>query len=380
MKPKRGSSTVEIPVSFGVTGGRRAEASGVWLWLSLIGFFWFIISVFAIVAGEGVWKLFVPVFMGILSFYTIRFIIMREAYYKKKRKELIENEYQFGHSIFWDVMDISERYPYVATYRSGMKAIFVSLAKDVVVGKGDDYAYDHHEAIADAYQQMQKRGISAIHVDYMDTVGKDQRLGSLFSLAEGTKNDDLRKVMMHIFDNIEFKMNKAYASYDTYAFFSTGREDIFWEELQIVLAEFRKANYIRASVLNRDEIGHLAQSLMNIDEFSVNKAVDSLMKEMHKTQYIRPIWVERNGERTILNKTREEMTESNRVRKSEKGLKRKKLFNFKRKGEVEPELNLFGTDSPSEEEDSVIDFFDDEATSSVTEKPVKRIKRKKTKL
>lgn len=343
MKPVKGSDIIQIPITFDVGGAGRASATARPLWIWLVFILWAMFSIIVFIVADGYKKFIYPAMAFFFLSYVVRFLILREKYFRKKRKELIEHDYMFKHSIFWDIYDISPRYPHIVYFGSGLKGIFVALDKDVIVGKEDDYSYYHHEAIAEAYHQMEKRGIECIHIDYMDVIGKDTRMEHLFRQAEKIENPDLKRVMIHIYDHIESTMNKSFASYDVYCFYSVAREDLFWDDLQVVLDCFLQANYIRARVLNRDEISVLVKSIMNIDEFSVNKAIDNLFKEMNKVEYIRPIWTEKDGKRTIINKTLEEIEEAKRVYQSERKLKKKsrrKGF-FKKKNQVEADIDLF---------------------------------------
>jgi hypothetical protein len=340
MKPKKGSDIIQIPITFDSRGGGRAAMAAKPLWVFLIVVFWVLSSIIAIIVSTGAGAYLYPLISFFVLSYIVRFVIIRERYFREKRKELIENDYMFQHNVFWNIYEISNRYPYIVQYANGLKGIFVALDKDVIVGKDDEYDFFHHEAIANAYQQMEKRGIECMHIDFMDTVGKDSRLASLFNQAERIENPDLRRVMLRKYDHIEYTMNRAYASYDVYCFYFTGRDDMFWDELQVVLEYFRQANYIRSRVLDRDAISILTKSMMNIEDFSVNRACDNLFKEMHQVEYIRTLWVEKDGEREVRNKSLEEIEEVRRVSKAEKDIKRKKKGFFGRK-KVEEDIDLF---------------------------------------
>ncbi len=339
MKPERNSDIIQTPLTFDVKGGGRIESEKVsYLWLFLIILFWVFSSIFIGVAAEGFLVFIYPFVSFFLLSYIVRFILFREIYFKNKRKELIENEYLYNHDIFWNIYDIDNNYPYICSFKNGKKGVFVAFDKDVIVGKDSDYDYNHYEAISNAYQFMLKRGIEAIHIDYMDVVGKDDRLEGLFERANRTKNNDLKKLVIRMYDYIEFTMNRTYASYDVYCFYSSYRSDLFWDDLQSVLEQFKQANYIRTRVLNKDDIGLLVKSLINIEEFSVNKAIDSVFKKKLKTNYINPIWVEKDGNKTILNKTFEELENESRIKLAEKKVKKKSIFSRSNKNE---DINLF---------------------------------------
>lgn len=348
MRPRKNAMSVQIPFTFDGGYKNNSLSNDKFILAAGILLVWFITAIVSIVTAQGINKLLYPVLSFVIVSFFIRFFILRESYYKKKREELVENNYLYDYNIFWDIFEVTSSYPHICRYSNGMKAIFVQFDKDVVVGQDDDNDFYHYEAISDAYMQMSKRGINCVHIDYMDTVGKDDRMDSLFDMANETENSDLRKVLIRVFENVMDTMERSYASYDVYCFMYNGKEEIFWDELKIVIESFNQANYIRHRILGKDEISELVKSVMNLDRFSVNRASEKLFEEVGGTSYIRPIWVERGYERQILNKTREEIEEERNVKEVEKEmkseLKRKKRdrkAKLREKIEGDEEINLF---------------------------------------
>ena len=358
LRPKKGSDVVQIPVTLDRNNKARITTEGKKMWLVLFLLLWVFTSILVIVGKGGTATILYPIASFLFLLYIFRFIIMKEKYFKAKREELIENNYRFDFTTFWGIYDISEHYPYIVQFADGRKGIFVSFDKDVIVGKQDYDDFYHHEAIGDAYQQMIKRNIECMHIDYMDTVGKDDRLTGLFESANNAENPDLRRVLTRIYDNIEYNMNKSYACYDVYCFYFRGREDIFWDELQVVLQKFLEANYVRHRVLNKEELTELVESIINVNDFSVNKATEGLFKEMNATDYLNVIWTELDGKRTIHNKTREEKAEAKRVSQAESKLlkiKRKKDKLDKKNKKKQNKRGLFKKQS-----EPVINYIEDE--------------------
>lgn len=344
MKPRVGDDIVQIPVTFDTKGMGRLLTSGRVLWVFLIFIFWIFTSIVALTTASTLWKIMYPILSFVVLSTLARYLVLREKYFMSKRQELIDNDFKFDYSIFWNIYAFNDLYPYFVQFNNGLKGIFIMFDKDVIVGRPPNNDYAHHEAIANAYQQMSKRGIECVHIDYMDTVGKDTRMEGLFQNATNTENQDLRNVLTRIYDHIEFTMNRDFASYDVYCFYFAGREELFWDELKVVLGYFSQANYLRHRVLNKDDIGELVKSIMNIDDFSVNKACESLFVDSMTTEFLRPIWVERDGERKILAKTLDEVAEIKRVAQAEKKLKKSKKVKgkkFGRKEEQQEDINLF---------------------------------------
>lgn len=348
--PRKRSPVIEIPVTFdsaskpGGLGNDKFYLAlivfGVWLFLAIVSLF-VDITIFQ--------KIMYILGSFILATLIVRFLIMREPYFFKKREELLKNDFKFPYSTFWNIYEITNNYPYICRYVNGLKSIFVVFDKDVIVGREDDNDYNHYEAISEAYLQMYKRGIDCMHIDYMDTVGKDERVLSLFDLAENVENQNLKEVLTRIYDNVEDIMQHSYASYDVYCFFYNGKDELFLDELEVVINAFLDANYIRYRILNKEEIGLLVKSIMNIDKFSVNYASEKLFTDSGGTHYLKPIWVERNGERMILNKTREELAEEEKVKRVEREMRvnKKKVRGMNKvikKIKDEEEIDLFDED------------------------------------
>lgn len=325
MIPQKGSPIVEIPVTFDSVSKPQGLGNDKFIMSLLVFGVWLIIFILSFFMEFTFFNRLLFIFGSFMfALFIIRILIMREPYFKKKRNELIEKDYRYPYSTFWNIYEITESYPHICRYANGLKSIFVVFDKDVIVGREENNDYLHYEAIADAYLQMHKRNIDCMHIDYMDTVGKDDRIYSLFEMANGSENEDLKEILLRVFDNVEDIMQHSYASYDVYCFYYSGKDELFMDELEVVLDAFLEANYIRCRILDKEEIGELVKSIFNIEKFSVNYASEKLFSDLGGTNYLKPIWVERAGERKILNKTREEIEAEREVREAEINMRKSK--------------------------------------------------------
>lgn len=348
MIPKKGDPVIEIPITFDSHSKVGGLTNDKFILALLIFGAWLFTVVVSILIDITIMNkiLYILCSFIVVSLF-VRYVVMREHYFKKKREDLLKNDYRFPYGTFWNIYEITSTYPYICRYVNGLKAIFVVFDKDVIVGRSRDNDYYHYEAISEAYLQMYKRGIDCMHIDYMDTVGKDERVKSLFTMAENTENENLQEILTRIFDNVEDIMQHSYASYDVYCFFYNGKDELFMDELEVVINSFLEANYIRYRILNKEEIGELVKSLYNIEKFSVNEASEKLFMESGSTRYLTPIWIERDNERKILNRTIEEKEAERQVRAAEKDLKHSKVKprgvnKLIKKYKEEEEIDLFG--------------------------------------
>ena len=329
MIPEKRSPIVEIPVTFDSTSKPQGLSNSQFYLCLLVFGVWIFLAIVSLFVDITIFQKILFIFGSFIAvLFFNRYVLMREYYFKKKRNDLLEKEYQYPYSIFWNIYEITNGYPAICRYANGLKSIFVVFDKDVIVGKETDAEYNHYEAIAEAYLQMHKRGIECIHIDYMDTVGKDDRVKSLFGMANDTENEDLKEVLLRIFDNVEYIMQHSYASYDVYCFFYAGKDELFMDELEVVLDAFLEANYIRYRILDKFAIGELVKSVFNITEFSVRETSERLFSDLGGTRYLTPIWVERetsNGvERVTLNKTSAQKEAERATREAEKVARKNK--------------------------------------------------------
>lgn len=344
MEPKRGDTTVSIPVTFDVQGARDDLTIPKMLLGLLISIGGFVAMIILFFVADDKYQPLVPLLAGFGTFIFVRYFFLKEGYYKKKQEELIESDYKFSTNLFWGIYSINDYFPYVCKLANGSLCIFVAFDKDVVIGRDENGDFDHHDALADAYALMISKDIRCIHIDYADTVGKDKRMDCLFDNLANTENTDLRQELTHMFDFIQSCMYTSYADYDVYAFYYRGREEAFWDDLQVVIEAFDKANYVRDRVLNREEIGNLCSTLFNLTEFSVTRANENVfLTSTTSSSCIKVIWTEKDGKRTITSRTKEEIEQERRVKANEENLRilqrRKKR---RRKGDKsDEEVDLF---------------------------------------
>ena len=344
MQPNRGSSFITLPMSFDSgTGTARIKRGGVKLWLFLATVLWVLFSIFGIALADGIIGYTSPLWLFFIFSYIIRYLIVRERFYRAKRRELQKNDFTFQHNLFWNIYDYSYRYPYFISFENGMKGVFVAFDNGVVIGKGEHSSFDHFEGLANAYSEVLSKNIEIIHVDYMDIAGRDSRLDHLYNLAENAENPDIKRVLMRMADHTSLIMSNIYASYDVYCFYSRGGEEQFWHDLEPALNTFLTANYLRYRVLDREQVVPFVESVMNLSEFSVNRANDMVFRKLNRiVEYIRPIWVEKGGERKVLNRTLEQIEEERRVTQAESKVKRRGNI-ITRNKDAEVEVDIFNT-------------------------------------
>lgn len=335
MRPGRKDDEFFIPATLDVVAGRKSISVGKLMIGLLIMFGGLIFAVLLIIFGGMKHKVLYALLLFIGVTLAVRFLFWKEKYFRKQREDLINHKYLYDYNLFWNICEISEGYPTIVTFASGLQGMFVAFDKDIVVGKGPYARYDHHEALSEAYRVMACKKIECIHIDYMDTVGKDERMDGLFKNVNKCDNADIRQVMNMIYNNVQNEMNNSYASYDVYLFLGRNKGMAFWDDMKKVISYFRGANYVREHILNKEEIGDLVESVFNIDDFSVIRANEGVFAGKRDSSFIKVIWKEKDGERTIVNKTTKEKENEARIANAESSLKLRK----KKKKVVEHEDN-----------------------------------------
>lgn len=340
MRPKQNDSMLHVPLTF--EGGNSASEKNRLLGLAIAVGLWLVVLILSLLAAP-TWgmKLGIPLVFFIGASFAVRFVVYEEGYFKAQRAQLIANDYQLGHNIFWDIYDIDTFYPYYVHFNSGLKGLFISFEKGVSVGQMGDADFNHYEAVGDAYKLLAKRGIDFYYLDYMDKAGNDSRMEELFKLASNANNSDLRDALTIIYDSIEMSMNRSYTTYDVYCFYFNGKEEIFWDLLRPVIEAFMLANYVKYTILDTRGINDLTKSIMNLEEFSVNAACKNVFAQNSSDELVRAIWVEKDGVRTVLNKTTDEEAEAFRIREAEKNItKERKRKNIQKNVSDEEDIEI----------------------------------------
>lgn len=347
MRPEKGDSVINLPVTFDYSGGRKETNKSKILWSCILGVLGLIIGVGTMFSDEGFF-LFNIIF-GLLIMYgvalIIRFPIMKEHKVREEMIKLVDEDYVKGYNDFWGIYSMDEMYPYYAHLRNGRSALFIQFEKDVILGKIEDSEYNHYEAIGDAYNLAGSMKIGMCHVDYMGNIGSDERLTECFKDLSNVENPDIRDLLTDVYTNLQFLMNESVSTFDVYVFTFKTSETTFWYNMQQVISCMLEANYISFKILNQSDLRELTKSLFNIHDFSV---VEASSESFGNKTYagVVPISITKyDGTETILNKTMGEKKEERRIKERELALKkeedkrrRKKKKNPKNSSEEEIDI------------------------------------------
>ena len=334
MIPQPNAREVCIPLTFDVRGNVKTISKTKIYGGLFISILTFVLSMgLVFLMGFGGFCLGLGITCLVVSF--IRFIMLQETYFMSKYKELEATKGVYDYNLFWNIYDIDESKPYICHLSDGTKAIFVALPKDVILGKGEESSYLHYEGVSAAYGALSKNGISCMHIDYMDIVGKDDRLTKFFEELEKTRDPNLKRLLYSIFNHIRGIMSEEITSYDVYCFYTRGSDDLFLSSLDLVIAGLHKANYLGHILLNKEEIAELVKAVFNISDFQIKQMCEGVLESKGATSFLRVIWTETDGERKIINKTKQELIAEKERENAEKAVKTKKI---KPKDDVEIDL------------------------------------------
>lgn len=319
LQPQRGDEKVAIPVTFesrpGVLAFKKSRLI-ISLIVMLLGIILWIVTLI-IGSGSNVkWLVTGIVFVVLPTF--CRFVLIKEHSFRKHYNALADANYTYDYRLFWNIYDTNVIDGITFFYHTnGSVSVFVAFDKGVIIGKGDYSDYDHYEAISQAYNLLHKRGIRCTHIDYMDSVGKDVRLQGMYANVQDCENPELQASVLDMIDYMQYQMMGTYADYDVYCFTAKMRPDLMWDELSSVIGAFLGGNYIRDRVLDVHGVRDVLATVLRIPDFSVAKTCDSLFGH-RATSFLRVIWIDRNGKRENVNKTRKQIAEEARLAQQEK--------------------------------------------------------------
>lgn len=347
MKPKKGDSSINLPVTFDYSGGRKETNKSKKIWVCVLIAISLIIGIGVMTSSKGFF-LFNIIF-GLLIIYgtslVIRFLIMHEHKVRERMVKMDDEDFIKSYEDLWGIYSMDDLYPYYAHLRNGKFALFIQFEKDVILGKVADSEYDHYEAIGDAYNVAGSLEIGMCHVDYMDSIGNDDRLVDCFKELSSIENPDIRDILTDVYSNLQGMMEQSVATFDVYVYTFKSSEPSFWYNIQQVISCMLEANYVSFKILDKTDLRDLSKSLFNMHDFSVVEAYSSTFEKRNYTGVV-PISITKyDGTETLLNKTIEEKKEERRAKEKEVVLKKEELSNRRKKKKSkntsEDEIDIF---------------------------------------
>lgn len=326
MRPEPDDTTVKLPVTFDYKGGRRDATKGNII-ASLVLLLIAILLTIFVSRGDSpiISKILIIAGAWVAITLFVRFRIMREQTFSDAYESLKEIDNIPGTDSFWNIYEIDGEYPYICHFKDGKSGIFIKLEKDVIVGKSDDVLFKHFEAISDAYNLAGSSNINMCQIDYMDNVGNDARLQSLYDGLNECSNPDMKDVMLSIYSNLQDEMSRNYASFDVYLFTCKGKTDQLWYNVKAIVDILLCGNYLSFRALDIDGVRTTCMAVFNLNEFSAIEACENIFSTS-KYRGIVPIRVwHKDGSTTELNKTQQVLREeaAERARAAEEAKRNK---------------------------------------------------------
>lgn len=353
MQPQPDDYSINLPITFDYRGGRNEGKKGK----IILGIVMAVLGIFGVVAAcinENfvLWQKILFAAASIyISTFVIRFFVLKELYFSDIYETLKESDFELDLTNIWQIFDIDYSYPYICYFKNGRKGIFVKMEKDAITGKADNAMYMHYEAISDAYNMAHSLNMSMVHIDYMDNVGNDPRLQTMYNDLSNVSNPDMHAMLVDMYSHLQDEMSRNYASFDIYLFLTRDKSDNFAYNVQSVVSAMLGGNFITYKILNRQEISGICSALFNLHDFSVVEACENVLGDEHVGGIVPICVTHADGSEDKLNMTQEEK----RIRAEERERKRKDAEaeakaakkRKKRKNKVEEVIN----------EDDNIDLF-----------------------
>ena len=331
MRPRLGQTSMVLPITFDYSGGRKDKNKSAKVWAAVLMVVGFFISIGVMLNKNGFFLINILIGLAIMYVFLFiaRFFLLKEGKLRSSEITIADSDFQRQESVFWGIYSMDDQYPNICRFRNGKSGVFVSLNKDVVLGKYSESEFDHYEAIADAYNICASSNIQMCHIDYMDNVGTDERLEESFMSLENVSNPDLKDMLTDIFTFQQEQMMERVTTFDAYLFLWSGVDSVAWATVQRILSCFMQANYRSWHVLNMDDLRDFTKTLLNLKEFSVMNAMSGSFSVDCSVGVVPIKVIHADGSEEVLGKTAAEKAEEARLREEskqkKKGKKQKKV-------------------------------------------------------
>lgn len=325
LKPVRGSNYIDIPLTLDVAN----SASYINKMKLTIGYLIVVGIVIAALILSVVFRT-VQVFLLCVVATVIGIVLMRycwfdERRYRKCYRNIAEHNNAYGSDMFWSIYEVSEGKMPICYYKNGQKALFVAFEKDIKIGADTDASEDHWDALTAAYRQLAYKKIQFMHIDYMDSIGKNKRLDATVDRLLQTPNTELRRLLGITFDYQKQLLQDSYLTYDVFVFYYNGDDNTFRADIETILNQMLQANYSHYYYMHIDELRELAKSLYGMSEFSALQATEAVFGDNSIKKKIKVISYTKNGDIVKVHKTREEeLAEAQAQQEAKKQAKHKR--------------------------------------------------------
>ena len=280
MRPQLGDTSITLPITFDYSGGRKDKNKSAKLWSIILGIIGIIVTIGTLFGDQKIY-LRVPLAIGIffIFFFIIRFLLLKEGKRKEEYKKMLSKDYELEYKDIWGIYKVEDLHPFYCRFRNGKSGVYIRLNKDVILGKYVESEYQHYEAIADAYNLAGAGKVQMVHIDYMDTVGSDERLEDSFIALEDVSNPDVKDLLTDMYSYQQNNIQKRVSTFDVYAFLWTGNDITAWNTISRILNCFLDANYRSYQILNERGLRELTKTVYNLNDFSVLEASSSTFEE-----------------------------------------------------------------------------------------------------
>lgn len=299
MRPQVGDESISIPLTLDkpqVNGKERWRnrlymAAGA----GAIAFFLDIAFLIGASAGLGAKLIVCIVIIPTLASVVIRHLILEEREFRADLMEQLANDYRMALSSLWAIYRIENTPPYVCYFKTGGRmGIFIHADKGSRVGNDTPKAkFSHYEGYAYAMREAGRRGILVGHVDYMGSIGKDERMEGLDEDLADTENPSLRNdVLRPTYENLAALQEHATTPGDVFLLATTkgtgSYEDLHEAAIAFKAALCESANWASASYMPPSKIGALAKKGYALLTFSTSDAIRQSTGQISYTRFLRP--------------------------------------------------------------------------------------------
>lgn len=298
-----------LPITLDVNTGREDKLK--WRLFFLGGLV--VIYIFLIVyffSKRNILRALTSLLLWLVVFVMVgRFIIMKEVSVRRNYDKLIREDYKLDSSVIWDIYGYSELNPQIFQLTNGRKRVLITVKKDTMIERTDADNFDFGEIKAEAYRVAHANGLTLYNIDYMDSVGRDERLDNWYNESMNTSSEDFREFYSEIFTYTKDLISGELTASELFALDGNLDDALFLRAVNEFISKLMDGTYyvgykVLRGDLDSEEIGDIAKSMFNLMDFSVSSAMSRVYNA--KSVSIIPLSVRDSQGITVINKSRAE--------------------------------------------------------------------------
>lgn len=333
--------TIDLSIPYGQKMGEGYDTLGVW-----IGIIAYVIVSFLIATRFSpffVIGLLVFIALIVIGVYLLRYVVFKEQEKRDSYEYLLANDFEIDIEKYWGIYYVDDKN--LVYFKNGKVGYYLKCYKDMRVGKGKNVLEGHYLGLEEALNRLFQEGAKVELIDITEKVELNIDYTPVRDAYKGlTQFPIMQQTMDRVVGHLSNITRKSDMDTDILLVKFNARDLHRVQKVMHIVKGIllAKTNYSLVEELNVKEIQKLTISVFNLENFSVQQAMQQLaFKETNFLRVVKKFDLQGNEIESYRKFSWEAIQEN-----KEKELKNKKVVTKSKKGNIKGKntVDIFDTE------------------------------------